>query len=304
MPAPRFLLLALALLIGFAVAHPAPDHAEIARRQSVNSLFPVQGYQRAWSTSNVLGSALSLNDNAFRPRNAMTNPARSYGNSPDGRRSLIATFPQGAVTLNSNPAGGFSFYAPGPDGFSLTGAREVTFAYSVYFPSGFGWQKGGKLPGLYGGNSDGEAIGCSGGRHSSACFSARFMWRANGAGELYTYLPPHADNKRYCNRGDTHCNPQYGDSVGRGAFHFRAGGWTTIAQRVRLNDVGQSNGEIQVWANGQSVIDLKGLQLRTSSSGNFRGMQMQTFFGGSSPDFASPKWQQVFFRDFSIAIVR
>jgi hypothetical protein len=33
-----------------------------------------------------------------------------------------------------------------------------------------------------------------------------------------------------------------------------------------------------------------------------RGLQMQTFFGGSSSDFATPKDQDVFFSDFSVAI--
>ena len=36
----------------------------------------------------------------------------------------------------------------------------------------------------------------------------------------------------------------YGISVARGAYRFKAGAWTTVAQRVKLNEVGATNGAI------------------------------------------------------------
>lgn len=138
------------------------------------------------------------------------------------------------------------------------------------------------FPLLDGGNSDDEAVGCSGGRRSSACFSARLMWRGEGAGEFYTYLPPSFDaNKKVCNiKPESDCNPTYGASVGRGSFTFASGGWTTVSERVRLNDVGATNGELELFVNGKSVINVSGLVLRDSAAGKMRGLQMQTFFGG------------------------
>ena len=112
------------------------------------------------------------------------------------------------------------------------------------------------------------------------------MWRTAGQGEFYTYLPPYTDsrfaaNRKVCNIAPaSDCNPTYGASVGRGAFSFPTGAWTTISERVRLNDVGQANGEIQLFINGKSVINVGGLILRDSAAGRIRGMQMQTFFGG------------------------
>jgi hypothetical protein len=138
-----------------------------------------------------------------------------------------------------------------------------------------------------GGNSESEAVGCSGGRRSSACFSARLMWRGAGQGEFYTYLPPYTDsrfaaNKKQCNVApESDCNPTYGASIGRGSFSFATGGWTTVSERVKLNDVGKANGELQLFVNGKSVIDLSGLILRDSAAGRMRGIQMQTFFGGA-----------------------
>lgn len=112
------------------------------------------------------------------------------------------------------------------------------------------------------------------------------MWRQEAAGELYTYLPPATDPQFKANKGVcdippfSTCNDVYGASVGRGSFTFVTGGWTTISQRVRLNDPGQANGELEVYHNGVSVINVSGLILRDSAAGRIRGMQMQTFFGG------------------------
>lgn len=108
------------------------------------------------------------------------------------------------------------------------------------------------------------------------------MWRTNGAGELYTYLPPSSKaNDNVCNVApQSHCNPEYGASVGRGAFTFKTGDWNTISQRVRLNDAGKQNGELEVFIEGKSVINVGGLELRDNDAGRIRGLMMQTFFGG------------------------
>ena len=109
------------------------------------------------------------------------------------------------------------------------------------------------------------------------------MWRTVGKGEVYTYLPPgFSENDVQCHvMPFSTCNPTYGASVGRGAFDFQAGVWTTVTQRVRLNDVGQANGEIELFASGQSKIKVTGLVLRDSAAGRIRGLQVQTFFGGA-----------------------
>ncbi|KAF8638871.1 hypothetical protein AX17_001927 [Amanita inopinata Kibby_2008] len=268
-------------------------------------LFPISAIVSSWTTSQSLDSALSLSDSTFRPTNMLSAIAPQYVNGPDGKKSMKVHFPEGSYTYKGR-LGGVSFYAPGPPSVDLTSAKEATFGYTVYFEPGFAFNKGGKLPGLYGGNSNTESISCSGGRRSSACFSARLMWRTDGAGELYTYLPPSfSANKKLCHIAPlSDCNPVYGASVGRGAFHFAAGRWTTVAQRVKLNDVGEANGELELFVNGESVINVGGLILRDSSEGRIRGIQMQSFFGGSSSDWASPKAQDIYLSDFSVAITK
>jgi len=271
----------------------------------LGNLFPVQGYgQRAWSTSNVLGSAVALSDETFRPQRVLRSVPHTYRSAPDGKAAMRAFYPAGSHSFGHQPQGGFSFYAPGPAAVDLKSAKEATFSYSVFFPQGFNFVLGGKLPGLYGGNSEDEAVGCSGGRRSSACFSARIMWRTGGDGEFYTYLPTQEANNKVCNLPGSYCHPVYGASIGRGAFKFATGAWTTVSERVRLNDVGQANGALQLFVNGQSVLNVEGLVLRDSGAGKIRGMQMQTFFGGSKDEFATPRDQEVFFSDFSVAVTQ
>jgi Polysaccharide lyase 14 len=109
------------------------------------------------------------------------------------------------------------------------------------------------------------------------------MWRENGLGELYAYLPQRTSNTvAFANTPPkTVSNEAYGNSVGRGAFTWATDEWTHVAQRVKLNDIGSVNGEIEVYANENSVIKVTGLTFRTDQKSLVRGAQIQTFFGGT-----------------------
>ncbi|KAL0957417.1 hypothetical protein HGRIS_001216 [Hohenbuehelia grisea] len=269
-----------------------------------SALFPIKTLKKSWSTAPGADNSLPLSDTTLRPTRVLSSLSHDYVSAPDGKRSMKAHFPKGSYSFSHKPQGGLSFYALGPSNMELQNAKEVTFGYSVYFDVTFIWNKGGKLPGIYGGNSDEVSISCSGGRRSNECFSARLMWREDGAGELYTYLPPSfSANKKLCNVSPkSDCNPTYGTSSGRGSFYFKVGQWNIVTERIRLNDAGQANGEIELFVEGKSVIKVPGLVLRDSDAGRVHGIQMQTFFGGSNPSFASPKNQDIWFSDFSMAV--
>ena len=132
------------------------------------------------------------------------------------------------------------------------------------FGSEFDFVKGGKLPGLFGGDTS-----CSGGAESERCFSTRFMWRREGDGEVYGYLPNQQgccndlykefimansfQTDGFCDEPDVHCNYDYGHSLGRGSWQFVPGEWLRLAQVVTLNTIGQLDGKIVVLANGEEV---------------------------------------------------
>ncbi|KAJ6591090.1 hypothetical protein DFH09DRAFT_1138541 [Mycena vulgaris] len=272
------------------------------------ALFPMANPVSMWTTIPGAPVALPLSDSTLLPFKEMAGTKHAYTKAPDGKTAMEATYPQGSYNPSHQPRGGFSFYAPGPPSLDFTTAKELTFGYSVMFTAEFQWNQGGKLPGIYGGDNATTATACSGGRRDPTCFSARLMWRANGAGELYTYLPDPSDpnfaaNEKVCKIPNSECNPTYGASIARGAFSFTPGEWTMVSERVKLNTAGQTDGELELFVGGKSVISAVGIILRDNAEGRMRGLQVETFFGGSTADWASPVDQQAYFSDFSVAIL-
>jgi len=215
----------------------------------------------------------------------------------DSAPTLVASYAKGSYAGSKSPGiSGFIFNADG--GAAVTNAKEAVLNYQVQFPEGFDFVLAGKLPGLYGGDDLKTAGTCAGGHHNDACWSARLMWREKGKGELYGYLPT-ANQKLPVCKGK--CDVKFGASIDTGAWTFQPGKWTNISERVKLNDVGKMNGEIEVTVDGDSKIFVKNLMLRTSVKGRIQGAMVHTFFGGSSStDYQTPKAQQAFFRGFSI----
>ncbi|TFK22696.1 alginate lyase [Coprinopsis marcescibilis] len=273
-----------------------------------SSLFPLSRGISSWTTFPGISGSLPLNNATLRPVNVASGFPIIFTNAPDGKLALKMHYPKGSYKPSAEIPGGISFYSHGPSSFDFTRAKETTFGYSIYFPSGFEWVKGGKLPGLFGGDSKEVAYGCSGGRKDIHCWSARLMWRTNGQGEIYAYLPPYdipgfEANKPLCSAPKNTCDSTYGISIGRGNFVFATGGWTTVAERVRLNDAGKANGEFELYVDGRSVIQAKNIIIRPDNVGKTQGIFFQSFFGGSTSDWATPKDQDVYISDFSVAII-
>lgn len=120
----------------------------IANATLSSQLFPVSPQLSSWTTSPSISGALPLADSTFRPHNQISALKHPYVNAPDGEYSMEAYYPAGSYNFDNSPQGGFSFYAPGPANVDLTTAKEATFGYTTYFPAGYQFVKGGKLPGL------------------------------------------------------------------------------------------------------------------------------------------------------------
>ena len=173
--------------------------------------------------------------------------------------------------------GGLQFYA----NLGLPPQDSLRLSYHVRFAKDFDFVKGGKLPGLFGGK------GASGGNIPDGTdgFSTRFMWRSQGKGEVYAYLPS---------------SDEYGTSIGRGKWRFTPGVWHRLEQQVDLNQVGQNNGRIQVWLDGKPVFSKSNLTFRTTSALKIEGIFFSTFFGGGDRSWATPNDTYVDFADFAV----
>jgi hypothetical protein len=213
--------------------------------------------------------------NVWGKANVATVPA-SGGSEDDAIRVV---YPEGSIDPGNPeaPQGGAGFelhHVPDADRRCLT--------YRVFFPADFRFAKGGKLPGLFGGDAP---RGCAP-KELQSGFSARLMWRKNGEGELYLYAPGRS----------TKC----GESIGRGAWTFRTGAWTTISEEVVMNTPGASDGEIRIWVDGREVIDQRGVALRERPDIHVDGLLFSTFFGGHDPGWSSPVTQYAEFANFRL----
>lgn len=213
---------------------------------------------------------------------------------------LLRRYPANSYSPSGPIVGGTGFYARPID---LSSSISISFTFQVYFPSGFQWVMGGKLPGIYGGKS-----GCSGGDVAKDCFSTRKMWRKNGAGESYIYLDKLAQVSSICSQiPNTICNDFYGYSIGRGLFSFATGSWTSVREVVSLNTCTlisgcNQDGSLSLYINESinPVFTLKNVVWRTSSSVVAIGIDFETFFGGSNSSWATPVDQFALFKNFTL----
>jgi hypothetical protein len=204
---------------------------------------------------------------------------------PDQGRVMRVRYPAGSASPsvsrdNNVPLGGAQFYAE----LGIEPQTALHLSYDLRFSDDFDFVKGGKLPGLYGGN------GNSGGNvpNGSDGFSTRFMWRRDGDGEVYAYLP---DSERH------------GTSIGRGAWQFTPGTWHHLEQEVVLNRPSTSDGSIKVWFDDQLVLEEDGVLFRTVDRLKLNGLFFSTFFGGGDPSWATPKDVYIDFANFAVESV-
>lgn len=195
---------------------------------------------------------------------------------------LRVSYPAGSaspsVSRENNVAlGGAQFYAE----LGIQPQTALHLSYDLRFSDNFDFVKGGKLPGLYGGdgNSGGDIPNGTDG------FSTRFMWRRDGDGEVYAYLP---DSDRH------------GTSIGRGAWQFEPGTWHHLEQEVVLNRPSAADGSVKVWFDGEPVLEEDGLVFRTIDRLKLNGLFFSTFFGGGDPSWATPKDVYIDFANFSV----
>ena len=166
----------------------------------------------------------------------------------------------------------------------FTPSIDVYMSYDVKFESGFVFVKGGKLPGICGGtcNTGGWVPNGNDG------FSNRFMWRPEGKIVNYIY---HVGQ-----------SGKYGDDVDTG-IAFTPGEWHQLASRVRLNEIGKSNGLLETWIDGNKVnfpSEYENMVWRLSSTILIDTFYFSSFFGGHTPEWAPARDVEASFDNFLI----
>ncbi|CEQ40487.1 SPOSA6832_02109, partial [Sporobolomyces salmonicolor] len=175
---------------------------------------------------------------------------------------------------------------------------------------------GGKLPGSYGGDMNAY---CTGGQPSAACFSLRLTWRANGAGEVYGYVPTYDGQcssdasatdgcrlswRRWMLIQITQPYTRFSSMVSfnRDSWTFKTGVYNTVTEIAILNsDPGtpcEANGVLAVYAGETLAFERTDIVFRTNASVLFTSLAFSTFFGGSSAAYAPTGDVHAYFRNF------
>ncbi|KAF9429652.1 hypothetical protein BGZ76_001151 [Entomortierella beljakovae] len=265
--------------------------------------FLVQNWGTTFHSIQIGGNDISFTKDPFKKSGSSSSSSSSGISSNTSSTSdqvLQLNYPKGSyVPSVGTTTGGTHFYAkPFGDKNSFS---KMMLSYDVGFPNGFNWVMGGKLPGVYGGT---PYDGCSGGVQSTGtnCLTMRVMWRQNGIGEVYAYVP--ADPKSsFCKNSEVLCNDQYGKSIGRGQIYFQPGVWTRLDMVMELNSpAGNSNGTLQVYLNGNLAINLNNIPYRSTGMVGFQGLMFSSFFGGSDPTYATPVDTSVYFKNVQLSV--
>ena len=172
------------------------------------------------------------------------------------------------------------------------GYQKCTVEYKVFFPVGFDFVKGGKLPGLCGGTSPG------GGRKSDGSdgFSARIMWRQEGEIFQYMYWMERRPEKKWGD--DLPWTDVGGDQK---PFRFVPGKWHTIKTEINMNTSGKRDGSVLSWFDGKLALSCIGAF--KAENADFDGtvsFNFTSFFGGNTPDWAPTKDEIIYFSDFKV----
>jgi hypothetical protein len=183
----------------------------------------------------------------------------------------------------------------------ITGHDELYLSFWLKFKSDFDFVKGGKLPGLCGGECK------TGGNKPDGTdgWSGRGSWhyidptrnRQPLPGFIYQYVynpdsPTNYGESQYWNEGDM--GPVVGDP----------GKWHHYEIRYVINTPGEKNGIIQAWFDGKLATERTNWRFRDVYSFNVDNFIFSSFFGGGDSSFAPSKNEYAYFDNIIISTHR
>ncbi|KAF8558070.1 hypothetical protein OG21DRAFT_1595675 [Imleria badia] len=241
-----------------ALVSPPNVAAQYASGTSTAMPFPTNTLASADAQS-FITSQWSVNNghisNGATDISFVDDPFPSSGNTSSHEPVFRITYPAGSYSQGTGGAQWYSRWnTTDGSGFNL---NSMLLSYEIAFDSHFN----------AGGPDD---DGCSGGAQpiGDDCFSARLMWRKNGAGEVYAYM---LTPNNLCSESNIYCNSDYGVSICRGSFGFTTG-------QLGFNDV--------------LALTQSNLQLRSATNVDISGL----FFSS----WATPQTVHTYFRNFHL----
>ena len=213
----------------------------------------------------------------------------------DGSKAIKVKYPKGKIRSRDC---GASWHCK-----NFGKHKDLYLSFWVKFSSKFEFRAGGKLHGLCGGkcNTGGDKPNGHDG------WSSRIHWGPDNKIKNYVY---HKDQSgKYGQEFFWVHNPeliviepgQEIDQYDGNKVHIERGVWHHISTRVVVNDIGQRNGFIQTWLNGELVLNVHGFEFRDQSCSDNRllvdDMYFSTFFGGNSNKYKPIKNEYAYFDD-------
>jgi hypothetical protein len=176
----------------------------------------------------------------------------------------------------------------GPQGHNvrlpLRPGKEYILEYKIRFDGNFPFTRGGKIPGLAGGNAPTGCVDVT-----AKGFSARMMWREGGSLIGYLY--------------DQDQNTDCGNNIGT-SFDFKAGQWHSIKERVKVNTGNNRDGILQVWADDGMVINRSNVRyMNDGAANNVNVILFHSFFGGSTQAWAPARQCSMSFSEPFVTLV-
>jgi len=198
------------------------------------------------------------------------------------RKCLMSVHPAGTFNPGNGSDGNGLHYKP-----HLPGAHtQLYMSYDVFFPINWEWTYGNKLPGFNAGHFDSSP-------EDEAPYSYEWSWGGGMGmsiqkeGNLAAYFYHH--NKEH----------RWGDSLSA-HYLMPRGEWTTVTQRVVLNEVGSSNGLIEVFVNGELKAGRYNLKFRNLEEITIDRLKIYTHHGGGDVRWAPQKTQNLYLDNFVV----
>src|SRR5688500_8318108 len=155
-------------------------------------------------------------------------------------RVLAVDYPKGSVGPGT---GGAIWVVKFPAGY-----EEMYVRYRIKFPAGFEPVRGGKLPGLAGGQGNTGGVRSTG----SGGWSARGMWVQGGRLIQFVFQKNQPTDFGQSFRWKESNEPST----------LVPNRWHTMQHRIVMNTPGVADGIVQAWQDGQMVLDARDLHFR------------------------------------------